>query len=78
MEMEKTIAINFTAKEIEILQICIFDEQFNLDQEIARAYTASLSTRLVQTKKEHRKDMDALYDKLYAAKKNLCNNNYPA
>ena len=70
--MKNTIAINFTAKEIEALQISISAEQLKLTEEIDHLKEhnkTGINTKKIQLKAERIKDLEALFDKLYAAEK---------
>lgn len=70
--MKKTTAINFTAKEIEALQISISAEQLNLAEEVDRLVEhnkTGINTKSIRLKLERIKDLEALFDKLYDAEK---------
>ena len=80
MEMEKTIAINLTKKEIEALQISIIAEQINLKARVEcleNLNKSGINTKSIQISIERIKDLDNLWDKL-SKPKNLFNNNHPA
>ena len=70
----KTIAIELTAREIEVLQICLCSQRMILEDRVAilaNHNKTGINTKVIENKRKCMNECDRLFDKLYEAEQQI-------
>ena len=66
----KTFTVELTAREIEVLQICLCEEHLILEEKVAHLMNhnkTGINTKVIEKKRNCMEECDRLFTKLYEA-----------